>query len=109
MKKVEDVTCQSVHYRARSLIVRKTSIQCKQARQSPPREKNLEIVCAFRFIELVDIFQRLPVVIEDLDIGSCKTRWTVQYLREKGQEKDITVHVSEHGQMNFLKKNFLYK
>ncbi|XP_065567028.1 tRNA wybutosine-synthesizing protein 5-like isoform X3 [Artemia franciscana] len=53
--------------------------------------------------------KREPVIITGLDIGLCKSLWTVDYLSNKIGDKQVKVHVSKDKQMDFIKKNFIYK
>lgn len=52
---------------------------------------------------------RQPLVLCGLDLGAAPERWTPQYLREKCGGTPVKVHVCPEQQMNFVKKNFLYK
>ncbi|CAH2306031.1 tRNA wybutosine-synthesizing 5 isoform X1 [Pelobates cultripes] len=52
---------------------------------------------------------RKPVVLKGLDLGVCKTRWTVDYLSKIGGDHEVKIHVSEMPQMDFIKKNFIYR
>ncbi|XP_063285942.1 tRNA wybutosine-synthesizing protein 5 isoform X1 [Pelobates fuscus] len=52
---------------------------------------------------------RKPVVLKGLDLGVCKTRWTVDYLSKSGGDHEVKIHVSEVPQMDFIKKNFIYR
>lgn len=50
-----------------------------------------------------------PVILKGLDIGSCTTLWTKEYLIEKiGQDRKVVVHESKTANMNFATKNFAY-
>lgn len=42
-------------------------------------------------------------------LGPCLEKWTVEYLGQKGGNKDVKIHVSTVPQMDFLHKNFAYK
>lgn len=53
--------------------------------------------------------QRRPAVLRGVELGPCVDRWTVQYLGIKGGDKRVQVHVSAVPQMDFLRKNFVYK
>lgn len=53
--------------------------------------------------------KRSPAILRGLDIGSCKNKWTSEYLSSCVGKKPVKIHVSESGQMDFLKKNFQYK
>ena len=52
---------------------------------------------------------RSPAILRGLDIGSCREKWSPEYLAESVGSKPVKIHVSETGQMNFLTKNFQYK
>ncbi|XP_068101346.1 tRNA wybutosine-synthesizing protein 5 isoform X2 [Hyperolius riggenbachi] len=52
---------------------------------------------------------RKPVVLQDLDLGVCRTQWTLDYMSRKGGGKEVKIHVSEVPQMDFIKKNFIYR
>ncbi|XP_016830897.1 tRNA wybutosine-synthesizing protein 5 isoform X3 [Cricetulus griseus] len=47
--------------------------------------------------------QRMPLVLEGLDLGSCTSKWTVGYLSQAGGTKEVKVHVAAVPQMNFIK------
>lgn len=52
---------------------------------------------------------RQPVVLRGLDIGEATTKWTPAYLACVIKQTPIKIHVSPQPQMDFIKKNFLYK
>ena len=52
---------------------------------------------------------RKPCIIKGVDIGSCKMKWTAEYLSHKAQSKMATVHVSKTPQMDFVCKNYVYR
>ncbi|XP_056390100.1 tRNA wybutosine-synthesizing protein 5 isoform X2 [Hyla sarda] len=52
---------------------------------------------------------RKPVVLKNLNLGSCKTKWTVDYMSKKGGGREVKIHVSEEPQMDFIQKNFIYR
>ncbi|KAK5861565.1 hypothetical protein PBY51_022950 [Eleginops maclovinus] len=59
---------------------------------------------------LRDIYpQRRPAVLRGLSLGECVEKWTVEYLGERGGDKEVKVHVSTVPHMDFLHKNFAYK
>lgn len=60
-------------------------------------------------IQVLHYFQRKPVVLRGLDIGSCKEKWTSEYLVEKGGDREVKIHVSKTPQMDFINKNFMYR
>ncbi|KAK2142481.1 hypothetical protein LSH36_950g00055 [Paralvinella palmiformis] len=53
--------------------------------------------------------QREPVVLNDLDIGPCTSKWTMEYLAKIGGDDEVKIHVSDVPQMDFISKNFVYK
>uniref|UniRef100_A0A8C6TEY2 tRNA-yW synthesizing protein 5 n=1 Tax=Neogobius melanostomus TaxID=47308 RepID=A0A8C6TEY2_9GOBI len=54
-------------------------------------------------------FQRRPAVLRGVCLGPCLEKWTAHYLREKGGDMEVKVHVSTVPKMDFLHKNFVYK
>ncbi|XP_030643023.1 tRNA wybutosine-synthesizing protein 5 [Chanos chanos] len=52
---------------------------------------------------------RRPAVLKDVPLGPCLEKWTVDYLAQKGGDRDVKVHVSSAPQMDFLHKNFIYR
>ncbi|MBN3323977.1 TYW5 protein, partial [Atractosteus spatula] len=52
---------------------------------------------------------RTPAVLRGISLGPCTERWTVDYLSEKGGTTEVKIHVSPVPQMDFLRKNFLYR
>ncbi|KAI4877965.1 hypothetical protein NFI96_020743 [Prochilodus magdalenae] len=52
---------------------------------------------------------RKPAVLRGVPLGPCVEKWTVDYLAEKGGDKDVKIHVSSVPQMDFLHKNFIYR
>uniref|UniRef100_A0A4W6FS71 tRNA-yW synthesizing protein 5 n=1 Tax=Lates calcarifer TaxID=8187 RepID=A0A4W6FS71_LATCA len=53
--------------------------------------------------------QRRPAVLRGVPLGPCLEKWTVEYLGQKGRDKPVKIHVSTVPQMDFLRKNFVYK
>ncbi|XP_031223400.1 tRNA wybutosine-synthesizing protein 5 [Mastomys coucha] len=53
--------------------------------------------------------QRKPLVLEGLDLGSCTSKWTVDYLSQAGGTKEVRIHVTAVAQMDFIRKNFVYR
>ena len=50
-----------------------------------------------------------PVVIEGLNIGSCTSLWTNEYLKSRvGEDREIVVHEAKTTSMDFKSKNFSY-
>uniref|UniRef100_A0A1A8KAM9 tRNA wybutosine-synthesizing protein 5 n=2 Tax=Nothobranchius kuhntae TaxID=321403 RepID=A0A1A8KAM9_NOTKU len=63
-----------------------------------------------REVFLQDVYPlRRPAVLRGVDLGPCVERWTVEYLGNKGGDRDVKIHVSTEAQMDFLHKNFVYK
>ncbi|KAM8856618.1 LOW QUALITY PROTEIN: tRNA wybutosine-synthesizing protein 5 [Spinachia spinachia] len=59
---------------------------------------------------LRDIYpKRRPAVLRGSCLGPCLEKWTVEYLGERGGDKEVKIHVSTQPQMDFLHKNFAYK
>jgi tRNA wybutosine-synthesizing protein 4 len=53
--------------------------------------------------------QAVPKVLEDLDIGPCKSLWNTSYLKSKiNPDREIVVHKASTRNMNFQKKDFKY-
>ncbi|XP_072468913.1 tRNA wybutosine-synthesizing protein 5 isoform X2 [Notamacropus eugenii] len=53
--------------------------------------------------------QRKPVVLKGIDLGSCTSRWTVDYISQLGGTEEVKIHVSAVPQMDFISKNFVYR
>ncbi|GFY78948.1 tRNA wybutosine-synthesizing protein 5 [Trichonephila inaurata madagascariensis] len=68
-------------------------------------------ICIVINPEEVDGFigKRLPFILRGANIGSCTEKWTPDYLSEVLGNEEVKIHVSEFQQLDFLKKNFLYK
>ncbi|XP_061924534.1 tRNA wybutosine-synthesizing protein 5 isoform X1 [Entelurus aequoreus] len=63
-----------------------------------------------RDVFLRDIYpQREPAVLRGVCLGPCMGKWTVEYLGQKGGDKEVKIHVCTVPQMNFLQKNFVYR
>ncbi|XP_074685632.1 tRNA wybutosine-synthesizing protein 5 isoform X3 [Strix aluco] len=59
---------------------------------------------------LRDIYpRRKPVVLKGMELGTCTTKWTVDYLSQAEGSKEVKIHVSAVPQMDFLSKNFVYR
>ncbi|KAM6955504.1 LOW QUALITY PROTEIN: tRNA wybutosine-synthesizing protein 5 [Lycodopsis pacificus] len=59
---------------------------------------------------LRDIYpERRPAVLRGTCLGPCLEMWTVEYLGQRGGDKEVKIHVSTVPQMDFLHKNFAYK
>lgn len=50
-----------------------------------------------------------PVLMKNCDFGVCMHIWNLEYLNERLENRDITIHESTESSLNFLKKNFAYK
>lgn len=48
-------------------------------------------------------------MLEGLDLGSCTSKWTVDYLSQVGGTKEVKIHVAAVAQMDFISKNFVYR
>ncbi|XP_046584131.1 tRNA wybutosine-synthesizing protein 5-like [Haliotis rubra] len=65
---------------------------------------------ATKDIFLNDVYpKRKPVILRGIDIGPCREKWSVDHLRKFGGDKEVKIHVSTTPQMDFLKKNFVYR
>ncbi len=55
--------------------------------------------------------KREPFILRGFDIGECTRKWSnSNYLPETvNQNKQVRVHVSPVNDMNFIKKNFVYR
>ncbi|XP_007126178.1 tRNA wybutosine-synthesizing protein 5 isoform X2 [Physeter macrocephalus] len=53
--------------------------------------------------------QRKPLVLEGIDLGTCTSKWTVDYLSQIGGRKEVKIHVAAVAQMDFISKNFVYR
>lgn len=47
--------------------------------------------------------QRKPLVLEGIDLGTCTSKWTVDYLSQIGGRKEVKIHVAAVAQMDFIK------
>ncbi|XP_068926232.1 tRNA wybutosine-synthesizing protein 5 isoform X4 [Petaurus breviceps papuanus] len=47
--------------------------------------------------------QRKPVVLKGIDLGTCTTKWTADYISQVGGTKEVKIHVSTVPQMDFIK------
>ncbi|XP_065269702.1 tRNA wybutosine-synthesizing protein 5 isoform X1 [Emys orbicularis] len=52
---------------------------------------------------------RKPAVLKGIDLGTCTTKWTLDYLSQTAGTKEVKIHVSTVPQMDFLSKNFVYR
>lgn len=48
-------------------------------------------------------------MLEGIDLGTCTSKWTVEYLSQVGGKKEVKIHVSAVAQMDFISKNFVYR
>ncbi|XP_071290698.1 tRNA wybutosine-synthesizing protein 5 isoform X2 [Agelaius tricolor] len=70
--------------------------------------ERLDGVTRERFLR--DIYpRRKPVVLTGLELGTCTTKWTIDYLSQAEGSKEVKIHVSAVPQMDFLSKNFVYR
>lgn len=53
--------------------------------------------------------QRKPLVLEGMDLGTCTSKWTVDYLTRVGGRREVKIHVAAVAQMDFISKNFVYR
>ncbi|KAF6116803.1 tRNA-yW synthesizing protein 5 [Phyllostomus discolor] len=53
--------------------------------------------------------QRKPLVLEGMDLGTCTSKWTVDYLTQVGGGREVKIHVAAVAQMDFISKNFVYR
>ncbi|XP_059783321.1 tRNA wybutosine-synthesizing protein 5 isoform X2 [Balaenoptera ricei] len=53
--------------------------------------------------------QRKPLVLEGIDLGTCTSKWTVDYLSQIGGRREVKIHVAAVAQMDFISKNFVYR
>ena len=53
--------------------------------------------------------KREPFILKNFDLGPCKQKWTVDYLQNIVKDKQVKIHVSSVSNMDFLKKNFVYR
>lgn len=59
------------------------------------------------FIEILHAAK--PVIFEELDIGSCTTKWNTEYLKKTiGEERELIIHEASTKHMDFNTKNFKY-
>ena len=61
-----------------------------------------------QFHELVYPARR-PAVLRGAPLGRAPSLWTPGYLAEKCGERPVRVHVSPVPQMDFIRKNFVYR
>ncbi|KAL2265589.1 hypothetical protein VTJ83DRAFT_6689 [Remersonia thermophila] len=65
-------------------------------------------------LDSADDFERIlradrPVVIEGLNLGSCVSAWTLDYLVDKvGADRKVVIHEAASQVMDFTSKNFKY-
>jgi len=53
--------------------------------------------------------KRKPVILRGIDIGEAPLKWNCQYLSSIVGNEPVKIHVCHSPQMDFLRKNFLYK
>ncbi|XP_045703542.1 tRNA wybutosine-synthesizing protein 5 isoform X2 [Phyllostomus hastatus] len=44
-----------------------------------------------------------------MDLGTCTSKWTVDYLTQVGAGREVKIHVAAVAQMDFISKNFVYR
>jgi hypothetical protein len=61
--------------------------------------------------EAVDLInsKREPFILKNFDLGPCVQKWSVDYLKSVVKDKQVKIHVSSVSDMDFLKKNFIYR
>ncbi|XP_069790635.1 tRNA wybutosine-synthesizing protein 5 isoform X3 [Narcine bancroftii] len=52
---------------------------------------------------------RKPAVLKGIYLGTCTSKWTVDYLSTTGGNQEVKVHVASVPQMDFINKNFIYR
>jgi tRNA wybutosine-synthesizing protein 5 len=55
------------------------------------------------------LLKREPFILRDFDLGPCLNKWSVDYLKKQIGQKSVKIHVSAVSDMDFLRKNFLYR
>ncbi|XP_053328256.1 tRNA wybutosine-synthesizing protein 5 [Spea bombifrons] len=69
-----------------------------------------QYTCVNKEIFLQNIYPlRKPVILKGLDLGDCRSKWTVDYMSIAGGNQEVKIHVSEVQHMDFMKKNFIYR
>ncbi len=53
--------------------------------------------------------KREPFVLKNFNLGPCVQKWTVDYLKSVVKDKQVKIHVSSVSNMDFIKKNFIYR
>eukprot|EP00112_Aurelia_sp_Birch-Aquarium-sp1_P004584 Seg152.6 transcript_id=Seg152.6/GoldUCD/mRNA.D3Y31 product="tRNA wybutosine-synthesizing protein 5" protein_id=Seg152.6/GoldUCD/D3Y31 len=66
---------------------------------SPCQETFLNEICS----------RRQPAVLRNVEIGNARNLWTTEYLAKSIGNIPVKIHVCPIPQMDFLRKNFLYK
>ena len=59
-------------------------------------------------LELINT-KREPFILKNFDLGPCVQKWSVDYLKSVVKDKQVKIHVSSVSNMDFLKKNFIYR
>ncbi|GCB66178.1 hypothetical protein scyTo_0004922 [Scyliorhinus torazame] len=52
---------------------------------------------------------RKPALLKGIPLGTCTSKWTVDYLSTTGGSQEVKVHVASVPQMDFINKNFIYR
>ncbi|RWS19152.1 hypothetical protein B4U80_14987, partial [Leptotrombidium deliense] len=53
--------------------------------------------------------KRIPALFKQINTGSAKDKWTVEYLSDALHSIPIKAHVSKEPKLDFISKNFSYK
>lgn len=76
---------------------------------------NFKKIDEYQFQDVDEVvFNRLiqcnkPVIIKNINFGSCTKDWTLDYLENKLENETIVIHESDDPDLDFLSKNFKYK
>ncbi|GAB7352479.1 hypothetical protein MBLNU459_g2886t2 [Dothideomycetes sp. NU459] len=72
---------------------------------TPIERKTIQTAADFELVRN----ESKPMILTDLDIGSCTKIWTDEYLKSQiGETRPVVVHSSPSPHMNFQTKNFAY-
>ncbi|XP_062907981.1 tRNA wybutosine-synthesizing protein 5 [Mobula hypostoma] len=52
---------------------------------------------------------RKPAILKGIHLGTCTSKWTVDYLSTAGGNQEVKIHVASVPQMDFINKNFIYR
>lgn len=68
---------------------------------------SIKITCEDEWKKILE--ENMPIVLKELDIGTCVDKWTPQYLISRvGSTRKVIVHNAKTNFMNFHLKNFDY-